>query len=397
MFKGIMGGPREWIMKAMVENFAHLFETHHIIPNFNAPASMGRSQPPFLSSMILNTYETLTRSTALTDSLRRLTAKVFYNSNADKEWLLKMILVAKKEYSYVWMDPQDVYHHRVAKFNLNRYGDRDLGYDHSSELESGWDFTSRFYNRASNFLPIDLNMYMYKYEKDFMTAAHILGDQVEKRLWRKQARKRATTIQKLMWDKKKGFFFDYNYLSNRRSGFLSLAGFTPLWAGFASKSQAKKMVRKLKKFETDFGLAITAKESLAPLVNLSSIPSRYRHTIDAILTPKQWDYPNIWPPLEYLTVIGLLQYGFVEDAKRIMEKSIKAHTKIFKKHRTLFERINGITGEKPKDFHYPTQAGFGWTNAIFYRYVKLLEAIEEKTLYAKPKSKIPPYELAVLH
>src|SRR3989344_3188300 len=56
MFRGVMGTTREWILKDMVDNFTYLFEKFGIIPNFNSPASMGRSQPPFLSSMILDTY-----------------------------------------------------------------------------------------------------------------------------------------------------------------------------------------------------------------------------------------------------------------------------------------------------------------------------------------------------
>ncbi|MGI8419831.1 MAG: trehalase family glycosidase, partial [Candidatus Levyibacteriota bacterium] len=56
MFKGLMGTKREWLMMEMIENFVYLFKNFRIIPNFSAPASMGRSQPPFFSSMILETY-----------------------------------------------------------------------------------------------------------------------------------------------------------------------------------------------------------------------------------------------------------------------------------------------------------------------------------------------------
>jgi len=61
--------------------------------------------------------------------------------------------VAKQEYELVWIDEENAYNHHVQNFGLSRYGDRDIGYAHSSELESGWDMTSRFYNRADQFLP----------------------------------------------------------------------------------------------------------------------------------------------------------------------------------------------------------------------------------------------------
>src|SRR6185437_3963508 len=52
MSKGLLGTKREWLMQEMIENFIYLFRTFHIIPNFSAPGSIGRTQAPFFSSMI---------------------------------------------------------------------------------------------------------------------------------------------------------------------------------------------------------------------------------------------------------------------------------------------------------------------------------------------------------
>jgi len=398
IFRGLVGTRHEWLIKEMVENFLYLYNRYHFIPNFNAPASMGRSQPPFLTSMILDAYDVLSRNPPLEIKLKNAVSNILNQKSAEKIWLENAIEIAIREYSNVWIDRQNVYHHSVENYNLSRYGDRDLGYSHSSELESGWDFTSRFYNRCDEFLPIDLNIYLYKYEKHFAKAHRILGKDDLAKDWEKKARIRQKQIQKLMWNEKTGFFYDYNYVTKRQSNFLSLAGFTPLWTGLASFKQAKRMVKMLPFFETEHGLTITDKGSLAPQIDLSKVPLRYRLAINSILKPKQWDYPNIWPPLEYLTVIGLLRYGFTKDATRIMEKSIKTQAKIFRKNHTFFEKMDGITGDQPKDYHYPNQKGFGWTNAIFYRYIKLLEELKSgKEIYKTPHPKEPPYEFNIFH
>lgn len=384
MFRGLMGTKREWILKNMVDNFAYLFEKYGIIPNFNAPASMGRSQPPFFSSMILDAYS------GKYFALRR--------KNEPKNWLKEVTACAKREYEHVWIDKNNLYHHRVEGYILNRYGDRDIGYAHSSELESGWDFTSRFYNQCNDFLPIDLNVFLFKYERDFAKIASNLNDREEEGIWKKKAQERKEEINRLMWNEEEGFFYDYGYNFKRQSDFLSLASFTPLWAGLANKGQAEQMVTKLPLFETPYGLTITAKESLAKPLNLSHIQKRYHPAILEIITPKQWDYPNSWPPLEYLTVIGLLKYGFLDDAKRLMEKYLATHAKIFRKYGTFFEKINAVTGDRAESFHYANQPGFGWTNAIFYRYVQILTAIEEeKEIYQQPKATEPPYKLSIIH
>lgn len=394
IFRGLIGTKREWILQEMVDNFIYLFNTYGIIPNFNGPVSMGRSQPPFLSSMILDTYNGYYFNALKRGKLH----KMIFDLKPHKQWLKKAVEVAKYEYEQVWIDKEHHYNHSVKGYNLARYGDRDIGYAHSSELESGWDFTSRFYNRCDEFLPIDLNVLLYKYERDFAKIAFHLGNKSEEEKWKKVASERREEINKYLWDDKKGFFYDYCYTTERISDFLSLASFTPLWAGLATREQASRMVKKLHLFETDYGLVITAKHSLAPQVDLSHIPLRYRPALESILKPKQWDYPNIWPPLEYLSVIGLLKYGYVKDAKRIMEKSVKAHAAVFRKYATFLEKLNCETGDRAAAYHYDLQEGFGWTNAIFYRYVHLLDDINSgKDIYKQPKTDNPPFGLSVLH
>ncbi|MCR4305725.1 MAG: alpha,alpha-trehalase, partial [Candidatus Daviesbacteria bacterium] len=149
--RGLFGTKNEWLIKSMVENFLFLYEKYHFIPNFNAPASMGRSQPPFLTSMILDAYEVLSHDNSFNHKIKNTLSNIFSKKDSNKAWLEKTIEVAIREYANVWIDLQNNYHHRVEGFELSRYGDRDLGYAHSSELESGWDFTSRFYNRCDEF------------------------------------------------------------------------------------------------------------------------------------------------------------------------------------------------------------------------------------------------------
>ena len=394
MFRGLIGTKREFMLKHMVNNFIYLFNKHGIIPNFNGPVSMGRSQPPFFSSMILDTYNGYYFAWVKKNKMKQLLA----NLNQQKKWLKQATEIAKKEYEQVWLDPDGYYNHKVKNYSLARYGDRDIGYAHSSELESGWDFTSRFYNRCNEFLPIDLNVLLFKYERDFAKIAYHLEDKEEEEKWKAISEKRKKEINKLMWNEEEGFFFDYGYNYERQSNFYSLASFVPLWAGLATPEQAVRMLKQLSRFETDYGLTITDKDSLAKPIDLTKIQKRYHPAINEIIKPKQWDYPNAWPPLEYLTIIGLLKYGFVDDATRLMKKYIAVHSALFRKHETFMEKINGVTGERAAAFSYELQSGFGWTNAAFYRFIKILDSIESgENIYREPKSEKPPYKLSVLH
>jgi alpha,alpha-trehalase len=313
-----------------------------------------------------------------------------------EKWLADRIEIAKQEYETVWQS-ETTYNHFVPAYQLNRYGNTDVGYAQDSEQESGWDMTSRFYNRCNQFLPIDLNTFLYKYEQDFARVAQSLGNARSRDRWSKLAHERLDRINSLMWNSKQGFFVDYDFVHKVQSEFMSLAGFVPLWAGLATYEQAKKAKEKLPLFETPFGLTITDKASLPPeSLKLTELPEPYRITVEEAFVPKQWDYPNIWPPLEYLTVIGLLRYGFTTDAKRIMEKSLAASVRAFEKYHGLLEKMDGLTGDMPRSYWYPTQLGFGWTNAICYRYTKLLNAIKQDTLYDTTEQTFPK-TLQIVH
>lgn len=379
MFRGLIGTKRANLMKYVVDNFIYLYKRYGIIPNFNSHASTNRSQPPFLSSMILDVY----------------------HHEQNKKWLETRMEYAKHEYMNVWNDAEGAYNHCIEGFELSKYGDRDIGYAQAAELESGWDMTSRFYNRCNEFLPVDLNTYLYKYEQDFMYESSLSKKTHEMHEWQKRTENRKNHMTKYLWNDKKGFYFDYDYVHKRQSVFLSLAGFIPMWAGIPDGRQAAKMVLNLPHFETKYGLVITAEESLPrDIIEVSNIPLEYKKFLQESLNPKQWDYPNIWPPIEYLVVIGLLKYGYIDDAKRIMRKSLAGQAKIFRKYNTFFEKINGVKGDVAGSYHYLNQSGFGWTNAIFYRYVKILEYMQEygdDSIYIFPMPDKPPYELGIMY
>src|SRR3989338_5964889 len=139
MFRGLMGTKREYVMQDMVNNFCFLFEKYGFIPNFTSHASLDRSQPPFFSSMIFDVYNNKRLAKGIAKHLKN-TLSYLYKPMSLNGWLKKMIEVSEKEYEIVWKDEDNAHNHKVPGFTLSKYGDLDIGYGLSSELESGWDF-----------------------------------------------------------------------------------------------------------------------------------------------------------------------------------------------------------------------------------------------------------------
>lgn len=322
---GLVRSNKITLARGMVENLAFLFKRFGIIPMRNRYYNLGTSQIPFLTSMALE----------------------IFSAEKNIVWLKKIILAAEQELRNYWMNRQLTEKHIVHK-GLSRYCDHyitHLGAEH----ESGWDVTSRFNNHCLDYLPVDLNSCLYKYETDLSHIFLLLKNYYKHRLYKQQAMKRKKNMNDLMWSPSKKFFFDYNYVQKKQSDFHAISGFYPIWAKWASRKQASLIVKHaLPLLEHNGGIANTQSYNLSEEV-------------------KQHDYPNGWPPQQWIVIKGLLNYGFRKDAVRIAEKWLDMNVKVFSETGKLWEKydvVNCDIGVQNPE-RYPTQSGFGWTNAIF--------------------------------
>jgi len=331
MVQGMLDAEHKELVMGMLENLESMFKRFKVIPNASRTYLMGRSQPPFLTSFIFDVYNTY---------------------NPGRDWLKEHIEVAKEEYETVWMGTAKP-HWRLVHQGLSRYYDINMLHD-LAEAESGWDMTPRFGRKALNYLPVDLNALLYKYEMDFAKAARLFDDKREIAKWEVAAETRAKTMNELMWDKTRGLYYDYNYVKKRKGNISSLAAYFPMWAGMVDGQQAQLMVKALRRFENKGGLATTDALPLSQMV-----PGAL---------PTQWAHPNGWAPLHFIVIKGLQRYGYHQDARRIAMKWLKTNLDWFNEHAVFLEKYNVVTPDKPPvKGVYPSQTGFGWTNAVFER------------------------------
>jgi alpha,alpha-trehalase len=332
MVQGMLDVDHEQLVSGILEDLMALFQRFKIVPNASRTYLMGRSQPPFMTTFIFDVYQAY---------------------DPGKEWLKQAIEIAKREYEVVWMGVKKP-HERLVHKGLSRY--YDINYLHDlAEAESGWDMTPRFNRRALNYLPVDLNALLYKYETDFARAARIFNDKREAARWDSAAAARKAAMDELMWDKIRGMYFDYNYAKQKRGNVSSLATFFPMWAGMVTDKQAASLVKSLRRFENKGGLATTDSLPVGQFV-FGTLPT-------------QWAYPNGWAPLHFIVVKALERYGYHADARRIAMKWLKTNLWWYNEHGVFLEKYNVVSPEKPPlKGVYPSQEGFGWTNAIFERF-----------------------------
>jgi len=67
-----------------------------------------------------------------------------------------------------------------------------------------------------------------------------------------------------------------------------------------------------------------------------------------------------------------LNYEFRKEAERIGKKWLETNKKVYDETGAFWEKYDVVKMEKGKDGRYPTQKGFGWTDAVFIRLLKKL-------------------------
>lgn len=334
MVQGIMDAEHKQLVMGILDDLIALFNRFKVIPNASRTYLTGRSQPPFLTSFIFDVYDTY---------------------DPGLTWLKEKMATAEAEYHGVWMGTTKPNARQVYS-GLSRY--YDINYIHDlAEAESGWDMTTRFNRHCLNYLPVDLNSLLYKYEVDFARFYELINDKRTAAQWESSAKHRASAMDNLMWSNLKGIYNDYNFAKEKRGTIASLATFYPMWAGMVDEERAKTLVKAIKRFEQTGGLSATEPLPLNKIITGS--------------VPTQWAFPNGWAPLHFIVVKALQRYGYNEDAKRIAMKWLKTNLDWFEGHGEFIEKYNVASPNKPPAKGlYPSQTGFGWTNSVFEEFCK---------------------------
>lgn len=408
---GLLQDGRNDLARGMADNLLYEVQHYGKIPNANRTYYLTRSQPPFLTSIIRAVHE---------------------SGAVDRPWLAAALRTAMTEYENVWLGKDRLV--RIGDSQLSRYYDNgdgpcpevepghydekiapwlnrardatgrtltpleflnqylycgkfdDVAVDGSTlksffkhdraVRESGHDTTHRFDDRTADFVSVDLNSLLYRYEMDFagliekefagkLPAAP--GDSGKTEYWRGKARERKRTMMNLMWDDTRGFFFDYDFVNRKRSTYISSTGLYPLWARLLDPMDPMELERAKRvaayaraHLEEPAGLAASASESVEAA-----------RTHDA----RQWDYPYGWPPHQMLAWQGFRNYGLNTDAERLAYRWLYTIAKNAHDYNgTIPEKYNVVTGSHDAfveygnvgtKFAYIAPEGFGWMNASF--------------------------------
>jgi alpha,alpha-trehalase len=404
IIRGLLRDQRRDLAKGMVENFFYEIQHYGGVLNANRTYYLGRSQPPFLSSMILAVYEA--DKAAGKPDLKWLERAYGFAAKDYEQWNREPHLAGDTGLSRYFDegdgpvpeiigDPTN-YYRGAAQYFLVHEGENsthlvrhDAGKPASNDVgavfelpacnpqskqtaradcakedrvsltadfykgdrsmrESGFDVSFRFgpYGADTHhYAPVCLNSLLYKTETDLEQMSLLLGRKDESREWARKAADRRARIINYLWNEKRGLFFDYDFTTHSQSTYDYATTFYALWTGLASNEQAQAVAKNLPLFEQAGGLAMSRFESQA-----------------------QWDYPYGWAPIHLLAVEGLRRYGYAADADRITSKFLAMILRNFRRDHTMREKYDVVAQSSATHIvagYSQNVTGFGWTNAVF--------------------------------
>jgi alpha,alpha-trehalase len=358
---GLRESGQEELIESMVENFAVLLERYGLIPNGNRTYYLSRSQPPFFALMVELLAEIRGDRTYLKyrDALRAEWA--YWN---DETWPSRhVVTLSSGEVLHRYYDRRDTprpesYVQDVETADASTQ-DHPTIYRHlRSAAESGWDFSSRWFAdgktlptiRTTEIVPVDLNCLLLRLERTLARAEEVAGDAERAARLRASADARQHALLRRCWSEVEGFFFDYHLGQQRPTSSLTLAGVAPLFFKVATPEQAAAVAQVIEKRFLQPGGVVT---SLSP-------------------TGQQWDWPNGWAPLQWMTVLGLANYGHDELAEEIARRWIRLNRDVYQRTGRLMEKYNVVdTSLLAGGGEYDAQDGFGWTNGVLLKLLRM--------------------------
>lgn len=379
VIRGLLASKMHDTAKAIVTNLISLIDKYGFVLNGARAYYTNRSQPPLLSAMIYEIYNSTGDLELVKRSLPALLKEYeFWNSDIHKLTILDAqgCTHTLNRYYAKWDKPrpESSIMDKASASNFSSVSEKQQFYrELASAAESGWDFSTRWMRNPPNFttlattsvIPVDLNAFLLGMELNIALFAKVTGDNstAERFLENSDLRKKA--MDSIFWNANKKQWLDY-WLSStceevhvwkneHQNQNVFASNFVPLW---------------MKPFYSDTSLVSSVVESLktSGLLRDAGVATSLTDS------GQQWDFPNGWAPLQHMLVEGLLKSGLKEArllAEEIAIRWVTTNYIVYKKTGVMHEKFDvEHCGEFGGGGEYVPQTGFGWSNGVVLAFLE---------------------------
>jgi alpha,alpha-trehalase len=347
-------------VKGLLQNFLDIIETNGFVPNGARAYYLNRSQPPLLTQMI---YAYVKK----TNDMELLQKAIDYLDAEYSFWMTEKVTKVEKNGKTYELNMYNISNSypRPESYKedyLNALQSKDIdGYYSNviSAAESGWDFSSRWFENAydittiqiRDIIPVDLNAILFKNEKILSQFHEYFNNPEQSEFYRKASEQREIAINQILWSEEFYTWADFNVKQNKsHTEYLYPTDLTPLWAGITLPVDLNTILSRYKGLLMD---------------HVSGIPSSNVHS------GQQWDFPNVWAPYHHW-IVEYLNDKHPEYAVDIAQRFVNTAYCSFKVKGALYEKYQAdVLGAYGEGGEYVVQEGFGWTNGVVIMFMNM--------------------------
>lgn len=344
IIRGLLYSQMTHTAKGMIENFLSIVNRFGLIPNGGRVYYARRSQPPLLTAMI----------------------KSYVEFTNDNDFAIAALNTLEKEYNY-WVTNHtiNVKGHSMFAYGGNSDGPRPESYredwetsqgfdsdeekrEHFLELkagaESGMDYSSRWFINSTGgyegnlrnlktryIVPVELNAILHwncKMLSEFFGKANNSAKAQE---YEQKASKLLQAIEEVLWNEEVGVWLDYDTINQRSRNLFVPTNLAPLWTKAYNADKTQQISKSV--------LAYVER------LKLDSYPGGVPNSL--YRSGEQWDFPNVWPPMQYLLVEGLDNLG-TPEAKSLSsswgQRWVKSNFAAYRETRAMYEKVRTYEG-----------------------------------------------------
>ncbi|KAL4570632.1 hypothetical protein LXL04_026291 [Taraxacum kok-saghyz] len=379
VIRGLIASKMYETAKGIIFNLIDLIDTYGYVLNGARAYYTNRSQPPLLSSMVIEVYKQTNDMDLVKKALPALIKEhKFWNSGVHNVTIkdAQGSTHNLSRYYAMWNRPRPESFTIDTETAINILNDCEkekLYREIASTAETGWDFSTRWMKNTSDLttlsttmiLPVDLNTFILKMELDISFLAKVVGESSHVLHFNEASKARKKAMDAIFWNEEKGQWFDYwlDPDSNHKDVYtwdakfqnqdLFASNFIPLWVRFQDENLVKKVKQSLES---------------SGLVHAAGIATSLTNST------QQWDFPNGWAPVQHMIVEGLVRSGSEEArllAKDIAIRWIRTNYVTYKKLKVMHEKYDvSKCGEFGGGGEYVPQTGFGWSNGVVLAFLE---------------------------
>lgn len=183
--------------------------------------------------------------------------------------------------------------------------------------------------KTRSIIAVELNAILFWNAQMIAEFYKLKGDPAKTLEYELEAEKLLAGIDAVLYHEDVGAWLDYDLINNKRRDFFVPTNLSPLWMKCYRETDSRNIAENVLKYINRTGI--------------DRYPGGVPNSLEN--TGEQWDFPNVWPPMQYMVIMGLDKLGderTTEMALSWADRWVKSNFIAYKDSQAMFEKVRPV-------------------------------------------------------